>query len=212
MALALQLGSLLARPLNVHRRLGRHCQLQMLLKTFSTSANRPVCRPTLNLSCVCLNSSLKSLAVSLQSVPVLNAQFSRCFRSFVRCFARAKKPFDMDSNLPRDVIVYTYQSDRFYKMLTIFGIIQFFFWIHLAGFCYRTLGSGSTTEKAEELLGKDNSWANVIGAVEQYRYRIAVVCLLLGNQHFMFYYLKFTSDRCTEQHRSYKHVKVLHLD
>ncbi|KAK2142575.1 hypothetical protein NP493_4837g00007 [Ridgeia piscesae] len=59
-------------------------------------------------------------------------------------------------------------------MLTIFGIIQFFFWLHLAGFCYRTLGSGSTTEKAEELLGKTNSWANIIGAVEQYRYRIAV--------------------------------------
>ena len=173
---------MLARPLNVHCRLGQHCKLQALFNTFNTSAaSRPMCKPTRDIGCVYLNSALKSLAASIQSVPLLHAQFSRGFRSFVRCFARVKKPFDVDSNLPHDVIVYTYKNDRFYKMLTIFGIIQFFFWLHLAGFCYRTLGSGSTTEKAEELLGKTNSWANIIGAVEQYRYRIAVVCLLLGN-------------------------------
>ena len=167
------------RPLGAHSRLGQHCKLRMFLKTFTTSSH-PVCRGTLVFSCVRVNSPFVSLTANLHTAHVINIQFTRRFHSFVRRFAQTKRPFDMDSKQSFDVIVYTYQNDRFYKMLTVFGIVQFFFWLHLAGFCYRTLGSGGTAEKAKELLGKDHSWAIVMGAVEEYRYRIAAVCMLLG--------------------------------
>ena len=167
------------RPLGAHSRLGQHCKLRMFLKTFTTSSH-PVCRGTLVFSCVRVNSPFVSLTANLHTAHVINVQFTRRFHSFVRRFAQTKRAFDMDSKQSFDVIVYTYQNDRFYKMLTVFGIVQFFFWLHLAGFCYRTLGSGGIAEKAKELLGKDHSWAIVMGAVEEYRYRIAAVCMLLG--------------------------------
>ena len=103
------------------------------------------------------------------------------FRTSAKQFAagRSRLAFEVDSNVAQDVIVYTYKNDRLYRLLTIFGIVQFFFWLNLAGFCYSDLPKVSARQQSQG-VGDDNIWMRIITAMEQYKYRIAVVCLALG--------------------------------
>lgn len=91
----------------------------------------------------------------------------------------AKKPgnlsFEVDGNVAKDVIVFTYSNTRFFRMLSIFGIVQFFFWAHMAVFAYS--GSGLETRSYDG----PSSFSNmVLNFQNQNKYRIAIACIALG--------------------------------
>lgn len=87
--------------------------------------------------------------------------------------------FEVDSNVIRDVTVFTYTDDKFYRMMTIFGIVQFFFWANLALFMY----SAPEAPKGADIKDAipEGSWlGTVVDLQSRYKNKIAVVCMLLG--------------------------------
>ncbi|XP_050542687.1 transmembrane protein 223 [Daktulosphaira vitifoliae] len=47
--------------------------------------------------------------------------------------------FDMDTNVPKDVLLFKSSNDRTYKMISIFAVIQFGFWLTVADSYYAIL-------------------------------------------------------------------------
>ena len=95
---------------------------------------------------------------------------------------KVKLPFAIDErNIKEDILIYSYNNDRFYKFLTFFGIVQFFFWIHLAGFSYSTLRDVDPVIEGQNIHGEKHPWWKKINlGKEKYRYGMAVLCISLG--------------------------------
>ncbi|KAF4526236.1 hypothetical protein B566_EDAN001921 [Ephemera danica] len=66
--------------------------------------------------------------------------------SFLR---RLKQTFDINTNVKNDVILFKYESPRFYKILNAFSICQFLFWSYLANFAYTTLRDAPVPQESE---------------------------------------------------------------
>lgn len=52
-----------------------------------------------------------------------------------RCFA-TKIPKPVENTLAKDVIIYTYENDRKFKILNLFAFSQLIFWSYLAQWSY----------------------------------------------------------------------------
>ncbi|KAJ8915855.1 hypothetical protein NQ315_004669 [Exocentrus adspersus] len=50
-----------------------------------------------------------------------------------------QKSLDINTNVAKDVILYKYKNDRFFKIINIFGIAQFGFWTYLSMFSFTNL-------------------------------------------------------------------------
>lgn len=88
-----------------------------------------------------------------------------------------------DAKLAKDIIVYKYENSRFYKVLNIFAICQFFFWIYLAHFSYTSLRDAPISKTETETEYKNKSWYEKVNLGEnKYRNGISAFCLILGNQ------------------------------
>lgn len=86
--------------------------------------------------------------------------------------------FEVDANVAKDVTVFTYSNTRFFRMLSIFGIVQFFFWANMAMFAYSGMDGLDTKSNQDQ-----GSWSNmVLDFQNRYKYRIAVACIALGKQ------------------------------
>ena len=98
------------------------------------------------------------------------------------CRRTAKKParsWDVDGTVSKDTLVYSYKNDRYYRLITIFGITQLLFWGNLAVFSYS--GLSKIDEQALKGTADSNSfWGQVMEYQVKYRYRIAVACVAVG--------------------------------
>lgn len=92
----------------------------------------------------------------------------------------SKKPnrlsFEVDTNVRGDVMVFTYANARFFRMLSVFGIVQFFFWSHMAVVAY----SGVRDLRAQSSEETSSWWSMVANFQHEHRYRIAIACIALG--------------------------------
>lgn len=97
----------------------------------------------------------------------------------------SKKPgrlsFEVDTNVREDVMVFTYANARFFRMLSVFGIVQFLFWSHMAVFAY----SGVKDLRAQSGEETSSWWSMVANFQHQHRYRIAIACIALGKLLFL---------------------------
>ena len=89
-----------------------------------------------------------------------------------------KMPFEVDGNVSRDTRLFAYNNDRYFKMLSLFGIIQFIFWINIAGFVYTGLNNLKLDNLEEK--SKEAWWGKVLKLQAQYKDKFAIMCLLLG--------------------------------
>ena len=111
----------------------------------------------------------------LKQVPTSIRNISTCLR---RCNYK-KIAFEMERPITEEVLVYSYKKDRFYKLMTVFGIGQFVFWIQLAHFSKTSLGD---LDKAAEELGQGRQpwWMKYTIAGSAYKNSIALLSLTFG--------------------------------
>lgn len=89
---------------------------------------------------------------------------------------KPRLPFEIDTNVQNDVLVYSLKSDRFFKMLKYFGCIQFAFWAYLGLFSFQNL-----RDAPEDTTAINSSWWRRIAAKEsKYKNGISVLCFGLG--------------------------------
>ncbi|XP_029643081.1 transmembrane protein 223 [Octopus sinensis] len=90
-------------------------------------------------------------------------------------------PFEVNDRVTEDTLIYSYKNDKFYKLLAFLGILQFFFWVHLAGFSYTTLRDVKPKEQeANENSTKPPWWKRINLGENKYRNGIALLCISVG--------------------------------
>lgn len=88
-------------------------------------------------------------------------------------------PFEADAKVKADTIVYSYSNDRLFRLVTFFGIAQFVFWCNLALFAYSSLDAYDASKK-KGIFKNDSLWGQILDFQSKYRYKMAVVCMILG--------------------------------
>ncbi|EDW73825.1 uncharacterized protein Dwil_GK19663 [Drosophila willistoni] len=112
-----------------------------------------------------LRYNIPSLAVK---VPAPIKQFSTVLRA---------KPFEINTNVPKDVILFKYENPKFYNMLNFFGVCQFVFWTYLSHFAFTTLKDAPVVEKE----GEELKWFQRINLGEnKYKNGITICSFLIG--------------------------------
>ncbi|XP_068146482.1 transmembrane protein 223 [Drosophila tropicalis] len=112
-----------------------------------------------------LRYNLPSFAVKL---PAPIKQFTTVSRA---------KPFEINTNVPKDVILFKYENPKFYNMLNFFGICQFVFWTYLSHFAFTTLKDAPVVEKE----GEELKWFQRINLGEnKYKNGITICSFLIG--------------------------------
>lgn len=85
--------------------------------------------------------------------------------------------FDVNTNIPKDIVLFKYENPRFYKMLNFFGVCQFVFWTYLSHFAFTTLKDAPVEEKP----GEELKWYQRINLGEnKYKNGITACSFLIG--------------------------------
>uniref|UniRef100_A0A0B6ZWQ4 Transmembrane protein 223 n=1 Tax=Arion vulgaris TaxID=1028688 RepID=A0A0B6ZWQ4_9EUPU len=93
------------------------------------------------------------------------------------CRHSSKRAFEINTNLPQDVLVYSHKNENFYKMLTYFGVLQMFMWAYLSSFALRYLKTvPALTEGTSDLPW----WKAMIYKEGQYKNAISILSLAVG--------------------------------
>lgn len=120
------------------------------------------------------NLIIKPIVCKLISSNGLHHPFQRSYASYA--------PINIDvSNLTKDVIVYKYNSPRFYKLMNVFAIVQFFFWLICSEFTLSTLRDAPVDESGPNFDEQPFYYRINLGE-NKYKYGIATACFLLGKQ------------------------------
>ncbi|KAK7504196.1 hypothetical protein BaRGS_00004500 [Batillaria attramentaria] len=91
--------------------------------------------------------------------------------------SKKRLPFEVNTAVEKDVLVYSHANDRFYKLLTYFGCAQFAFWAYLGLFSFQTLRD----EPEEQLDTTEQSWWRKVASKEsKYKNGISVLCFCFG--------------------------------
>lgn len=91
-----------------------------------------------------------------------------------RCLC--EKVLDVNTNVTKDVILYKYINDRYYKIANLFAICQFSFWAYLSVFAFSTLRD-APVEKPE----KETVWWRKINLGEnKYKNGLSILCFTIG--------------------------------
>lgn len=92
--------------------------------------------------------------------------------------ANSTRPaFDVNTNVPKDVVLFKYENPRFYRMLNFFGVCQFVFWTYLSHFAFTTLKDAPVEEKP----GEELKWYQRINLGEnKYKNGITACSFLIG--------------------------------
>lgn len=97
-----------------------------------------------------------------------------------KCFA-SYAPINIDArNLTKDVIVYKYNSPQFFKLMNIFAIVQFFFWLICSEFTLSTLRD-TPIDDTDPNIGTKSLIYRVNLGENKYKYGIATATFVLGN-------------------------------
>lgn len=85
------------------------------------------------------------------------------------------------ANLAKDVIVFKYENPRFFKLMNVFAISQFFFWGYLGHWSYTSLRDAPIANPDDSELGEEVSWWRKINLGEnKYKNTLAGACFLIG--------------------------------
>lgn len=57
---------------------------------------------------------------------------NNCLKQFVRKYSSTAPINASVQNLTKDVIIFKYDNPRFFKLMNVFGLVQFFFWLIFA--------------------------------------------------------------------------------
>ncbi|XP_041354610.1 transmembrane protein 223-like [Gigantopelta aegis] len=118
-------------------------------------------------------------------------------QSFQQCLSRqsivfrrqattkVKRSFEVDTNVKDDVLVYSYTSDRFYKLFTYCGVIQCLTLSYLGVSAYQLKDESKTVQ--QERLQSDQSgrltwWAEKLMNVAEGKYKngVSLLCFFIG--------------------------------
>ncbi|XP_046564907.1 transmembrane protein 223-like [Haliotis rubra] len=64
---------------------------------------------------------------------------------------KSQLPYEIDTNVSKDVLVYSFSGSRFYKLITLFGASQFIFWMYLSIFSFSSLKDISQEDEDKQL-------------------------------------------------------------
>ena len=91
-----------------------------------------------------------------------------------------KQVWEIDTNVTRDVVLYTHHNPQFHKLLNIFALTQVGFWLYLAEFSVSTL-KDVPVPKQDESSNSNLPWYRSINLGEnKYRRGITTMCVALG--------------------------------
>ncbi|XP_064601958.1 transmembrane protein 223-like [Liolophura sinensis] len=87
-------------------------------------------------------------------------------------------PFEKEFKITKNVLVYSYDNSRFYKLLSYFGAVQFVFWLYLATFSYSSLRD---VPIPGEESPEDVPWWRLVNlGKNKYKNGIALLCFSVG--------------------------------
>ncbi|KAJ8948822.1 hypothetical protein NQ318_013474 [Aromia moschata] len=90
-----------------------------------------------------------------------------------RCLCQ--KQLDVNTNVTKDVILYKYKNDTFFKVVNIFALCQFGFWTYLSTFAYTKLRDAPVDSS------KETKWWRKINLGEnKYRNALTIISFLIG--------------------------------
>lgn len=94
-----------------------------------------------------------------------------------KCFCN--RALDVNTNVVKDVILYKFSNERFFKAMNFFAICQFGFWVYLSSFAYTNLRDAPVDKT------KENKWYEKVNLGEsKYRYGLTISSFIVGKIHF----------------------------
>ena len=101
----------------------------------------------------------------------------------IRHLKQGRRPFDMDSNIAKDTLVFSSYNDRFYMMMSVFGVVQALFWMNMASFTYSV---GKQYKEVMSSKGKSLSWwEQVMNFVGHNPLKVPIMCMIMGKYIFI---------------------------
>lgn len=89
-----------------------------------------------------------------------------------------KHSWELDTNVTKDVILYSHNNDRFHRYLNLFALTQLGFWLYLAEFSMSTLRDVPVKKEDSET---SLPWYRSINLGEnKYRRGITTMCVAVG--------------------------------
>uniref|UniRef100_A0A1B0DQB3 Uncharacterized protein n=1 Tax=Phlebotomus papatasi TaxID=29031 RepID=A0A1B0DQB3_PHLPP len=87
------------------------------------------------------------------------------------------RPYDLNTNVAKDVIIFKYDNPKFFRYLNIFALCQFFFWNYLSHFAFTTLRDAPVDRNTSEDLP---FWRRLNLGDNKYRYTLTILCFSIG--------------------------------
>lgn len=99
-----------------------------------------------------------------------------------------KNAWEVDTNVAKDVVLYSYENSKFHTYLNLFAITQLGFWLYLAEFSMSTLRDVPVNKKE---LDPNAHWYQKINLGEnKFRRGITTMCVGVGKAwNFKIWYL-----------------------
>lgn len=106
---------------------------------------------------------------------------NRIFKNFpARSQFSTKNSWELDTNVTKDVVLYSHHNPKFHRYLNLFAITQVVFWFYLAEFSMSTLRD-VPVQKAE--ADKNLPWYRSINLGDnKYRRGITTMCIAVGKR------------------------------
>lgn len=126
--------------------------------------------------------------------PILHQFSTNVLKQFYRANA-SYAPINIDAaNLTKDVIVYKYNNPKYFKLMNIFGIAQFFFWVLCSEFMLSNLRY--TPVNADDPNIQDLPFYLKINLGEnKYKYGLSFGSFLLGKINHSHFLVSFDAFR-----------------
>lgn len=86
-------------------------------------------------------------------------------------------PFEVDANVAKDVVLFRYENPRLYRLVTFFGLGQYFFWMYLTHFANSSLRDAPVVRTD----APTSWWRNVNLGDHKYRVGLTGLFFVLGN-------------------------------
>ncbi|XP_060520156.1 transmembrane protein 223 [Cylas formicarius] len=83
---------------------------------------------------------------------------------------------NINTKVSRDVILYKYENDKFYKIMNIFGLCQFGFWSYLSVFALKNMRDAPVDESREDLPW----WRKINLGENKYRNGLGTIAFVIG--------------------------------
>lgn len=122
--------------------------------------------------------------------PVVFQFSNHCLKQFFRQQSTVSPLNANTLNLTKDVIIFKYENPRHYKIMNLFGIVQFFFWVLFAEFTISSMKYVPVDKEAKDY--NDLPFYLQINLGEnKYKWGLAMMSFFVGEFNVQFH-VKFT--------------------